>query len=239
MCSVLAAACTTIDVMFIVDNSGNINAPAASNAVSNFNRAIQFIQAAGFAMNVDCNNVRAGVVLFGNNGLLKVKLSDSCDPTTFSSNVQSKVLFQNQRANLAAGLATAAASFNVSMGGRNNSFKIAVVLYGGQASTTSNPSNGTIEAALLQSVADQVFVFNTDFFVVNNLNLATPVLAMQIASQPYSTHLFTLTAATGYDFNIFLTSYVTVLKNQITNDCNVKRQGIVPYSGSGELRQIK
>ena len=231
MLSFILAACNNIDIMFMLDNSGNILSPNAGAIPSNFAHSVNFINNIAASLGIDCNRTQAGAILFGNNGLIKIKLNEFCTTSSFQTAVNARLLFQNQRANLAAGLVSAAQSFNVTNGGRTNSWKVVIIIYGGEMSSSSNPQNGTEQAAALKAVADDIYVFNTDFFYA--AGLATPDLALQMASTPYSTHLYTLTAP-NYSFQQFADNYVQVVKDQIGASCNTKRIGITPYSGSGQ-----
>ena len=216
--------------MFLLDNSGNILSPNAGSIPSNFAYGVNFINNIAAALGIDCNRTQAGAILNGNNGQVKIKLNEFCTTNYFQNAVNTRLIFQNQRHNLADGLAKAVQSFNEINGGRTNSWKVVVIIYGGEISSPTNPQNGTEQAAALKAVADEIFVFNTDFFYA--AGLATPDLALQMASTPHSTHLYTLKAP-DYSFQQFTDNYIQVVADQITASCLKQRLDITSYSGSG------
>ena len=194
-----------MDLLFILDTSGSIK--KIDN--NNWNYMLTFTKAFVDDLAISPNAVRVGVVLIGNNGVLKIKLNGHNDADSLKAAIDN-LPFNDQKTNIRGGLEEAMKSFTSANGARDNVRNVAIFITDGEKSHSDFADPQPIASDLKDSGVE-VFVITHDYYFKRNES--TMQLVGIIASAELTKHLFITE-----DFS-YMTNYIQPIKETMDSNC--------------------
>ena len=194
-----------MDLLFILDTSGSIK--KIDN--NNWNYMLTFTKAFVDDLTISPNAARVGVVLIGNNGVLKIKLNGHNDADSLKAAIDN-LTFNDQKTNIRGGLEEAKRSFTSANGARDNVRNVAIFITDGEKSHSDFADPQPIATDLKDSGVE-VFVITHDYYFKRNES--TMQLVGTIASAELTKHLFITD-----DFS-YMTNYIQPIKETMDSNC--------------------
>ena len=196
-----------MDLLFILDISGSIN----KIDLMNWNYILDFAKSFVDQLAISPNGAHVGVVLFGNNGVLKIKINEFTDADLLKAAID-KLEFKDQRTNIYGGLEQAKNAFKPANGARYNVYKVAIFITGGEKANDRYTDPQPTAADLKNSGVEVFVVSHSHYFSKND---STMTLVKSIASEHLIEHLF-ITDDFGY-----LQDYIQPIKDTMDKSCGV------------------
>ena len=196
-----------MDLLYILDISGSLNKIDSNN----WNYVLEFAKSFVDQFVISANGAHVGVVLFGNNGVLKIKLNEFTDVILLKAAID-KLEFKDQRTNIYGGLEEAKNAFKPANGARVGVKKVAIFITDGEKAN-ERYTNPQPTAADLKNSGVEVFVISHSHYF--SKNESTMTLVETIASPPLTEHLFI-----SDDFGN-LKNYVHGIKDTMDKSCRV------------------
>ena len=197
--------CSQVDLLFILDTSGSIL--RIDN--DNWKHMLTFTKVFVDDLTISPNAARVGVVLLGNNGVLKIKLNGHSDADSLKTAIDN-LPFNDQKTNIQGALEEAKRSFTTANGARDNVRNVAIFVTDGEKSHPdfANPQPSATD---LKDSGVEVFVITHDYYFKRNES--TIKLVETIASAKLTKHLFIIE-----DFS-YMTNYIPPIKETMDSNC--------------------
>ena len=157
--SVPSGNCDFYDLIFMIDTSGSIEDIDSGN----FERIKTFVRDYSSDLAVGPSKVQIGIVMFGNNGKLKVKLNQATSQNQLQGLIDSEVTFRNQRTNLTGAAIAAMDGFSTANGKRLGVPSVAVLVTDGEM-TADDDLNVDGPMGQLKSLVDHFYVVTVDHY---------------------------------------------------------------------------
>ena len=205
--TVFPAPCKTLDIVFVLDNSGSLEEVDSQN----WNYMINFVKSFVSQYSIGPSMVQVAVVLMGNNGVLKVQLNSNVGLESLITDIEA-LQFRRQRTNIKGALVItredALAGIN---GNRQMAYDAVVMITDGEQ---QNPEFGEVgsEASRLRDSGVEVFVVVHTYYKEKSQNSYADL--QNIASLPLESHYFEVD-----DFNTELMSLAFPISRQIEDSC--------------------
>ena len=206
-CFVSTDPCSRVDLLFILDTSNSVIKIDSKN----WNYILGFAKSFVDQLAVSPNGAHVGVVMFGNNGVLMIKLNEFTDADLLKAGID-KLVFKDQLTNIYGGLEEAKNAFKPANGARYNVYKVAIFITGGEKANDRYTDPQATAADLKNSGVEVFVVSHSHYFSKNE---STMTLVETIASAPLIGHLFI-----SDDFWT-LTNYVQRIKDTMDKSCGV------------------
>jgi len=194
-----------VDLLFILDMSSTVNKIDSKN----LDYILSFAKSVVDQLDISLNGTHVGVVLSGNNGLLKIKFNEFTDAELLKDAIN-KLQFKDQWTNIYGGLEEAKNAFQPANGARYNVNKVAIFITDGEKANDRYPDPQPIAADLKNSGVEVFVVSHSHYFSKNE---STMTLVETIASDHLDDHLFI-----GDDFGN-LKNYVQMITDSIDTSC--------------------
>ena len=204
-CFVSTDPCSQVDLLFILDMSSTVNKIDSRNS----DYILGFAKSIVDQLVISLNGTHVGVVLSGNNGLLKIKLNEFTDADLLKAAIY-KLEFKDQWTNIYGGLEEAKNAFKPANGARYNVTKVVIFITDGEKANDSYPDPQPSAADLKNSGVEVFVVSHSHYFSKNE---STMKLVKSIASEHLVDHLFI-----SDDFGN-LKNYVQTFKDIIDKSC--------------------
>lgn len=201
------APCDMLDIIFILDISGSINNidPQNWEAMRTFTK--DFVS----RYTISQNAVRVGVVLMGNNGVLKIQLNSNIDLASLLNAID-QLEYRFQKTNIKDALRVANdLGFATSNGNRANGYDVVVMITDGETQNSQFGPIGT-ETERLKNNGVEVFVIAHTYYKQFTSNSYANL--QRVASAPLSTHYFEIG-----NFPTQLGTLIEPIQNQIAAAC--------------------
>jgi len=204
-CFVSIDPCSRVDLLFILDISDSVSKIDSMN----WNYMLGFAKAFVDQLVISPNDAHVGVVLFGNNGVLEIKLNEFTDADLLKAAVD-KLECQDQMTNIYGGLREAMNAFSPANGARANVTKVAIFITDGEKANDRYPDPQPIAADLKNSGVEVFVISHSHYFSKNE---STITLVETIASEHLVEHLLI-----SDDFGN-LKNYVQMIKDTMDKSC--------------------
>ena len=175
----------------------------------NWNYILDFAKSFVDQLAISPNGAHVGVVLFGNNGVLKIKLNEFTDADLLKAAID-KLEFKDQLTNIYGGLEEAKNAFKPANGARYNVNKVVIFITDGEKANKRYPDPQPSAADLKNSGVEVFVVSHSHYFSKNE---STMTLVETIASERLIEHLFICD-----DFGN-LTNFVQPIKDKLDKSC--------------------
>ena len=196
-----------MDLLYILDISGSLN----KIDVKNWDYVLGFAKSFVDQLVISATGAHVGVVLFGNNGVLKIKLNEFTDVDLLKAAID-KLEFKDQRTNIYGGLEEAKNAFKPANGARSGVKKVAIFITDGEKANEIYTDPQATAADLKNSGVEVFVISHSHYFSKNE---STMTLVETIASAPLTEHLFI-----SDDF-AYLKNYVQGIKDTMDKSCGV------------------
>lgn len=168
--------------------SGSIEDENDAGTVGNWGWMLDSIKTFVDLSVISLDETRVGVVVFGNNGKIKIALGQYNDADDLKADVDT-LEFKKQKTHLTGGLEVTLEAFDAANGGRSDATQVAIILYDGEPQNIDTFGSAMEEAPKLDEAGVEVFVLTLNFYF--SFNRTTDNIVKALASDPDPDHLFT------------------------------------------------
>lgn len=181
--------------------------------MQNWNSLLDFVKNFVSRYPFGPNAVQAGVVLFGNNGVLKIQFNSNTDLPSFIEAVDA-LIYRAQKTNIKDAIKVAEElGFISTNGDRRNGYDVAILVTDGEPQNVEFGAISKAEAESLKVNAGvEVFIIAHSFYRGQDSNSYADL--QQIASTPLENHYY----ETG-NFAQDLPSLIETIQGQISTSC--------------------
>ena len=208
-----------MDLLYILDISGSLN----KIDVKNWEYVLGFAKSFVDRLVISATGAHVGVVLFGNNGVLKIKLNEFTDVDLLKAAID-KLEFKDQMTNIYGGLEEAKNGFKPASGARSGVKKVAIFITDGEKANARYIDPQATAADLKNSGVEVFVISHSHYFSKNE---STMTLVETIASAPLLEHLFI-----SDDFVKMQANYVQVIKDTMDKSCGVIASTKNPFAST-------